>query len=199
MQNISVLITGIGGQGIILASDVLADAAMRTGWDVKKTDSIGMAQRGGSVISHVRMGDVVSSPLIPTGGADVLFGMEKLEAARHCHFLKPGGQAVINSYGAPPLTVATGAKKYPEDEAILSVVRERAGKVFFIDGLKKVSKLGNTRALNVFLLGALSVLLPLTEQVWQEALEAKLPSKILQINLQAFLLGREEINDACIR
>lgn len=199
MQNISVLITGIGGQGIILASDVLADAALRMGWDVKKTDSIGMAQRGGSVISHIRMGEVVSSPLIAIGGADVLFGMEKLEAARHCHFLKPGGQAVINSYGAPPLNVATGAKKYPEDEVILAAVRERAEKVFFIDGLKKVSKLGNTRTLNVFLLGALSMLLPLTGQVWQEALEAKLPSKIIQINLKAFSLGREEIKNAGIR
>ena len=196
MKNISVLMTGIGGQGIILASDILADTALRMGWDVKKTDSIGMAQRGGSVISHVRMGEAVNSPLIPVGKADVLFGMEKLEAARSCHFLVSGGKALINNYGSPPLSVTSGGGKYPADEVILDIIRKRAGEIFFIDGITKVADLGNIRTLNVFLLGALSVLLPLSLEAWKESLEARLPQRILDINLAAFSLGQKEIKNA---
>ena len=198
MQNISVLMTGIGGQGIILASDILAETALRMDWDVKKTDSIGMAQRGGSVTSHVRMGEVVNSQLISAGGADVLFGMEKLEAARSCHFLKPGGWALVNQYGSPPLSVTSGETKYPEDDIILNAIKQKTREVLLIDGIKKVEELGNTRTLNVFLLGALSVFLPFSVDIWRASLEAKLPSKILNINLKAFSLGREEVKNGRI-
>ena len=198
MQNTSVLMTGIGGQGIILASDILADTALRMCWDVKKTDAIGMAQRGGSVVSHIRMGKTIYSPLISEGGADILLGMEKLEAARSYRFLTTGGKALINKYCSPPLSSSGNEVAYPGDDAILSLFEQQGAEVFFIDGLEKVEKLGNTRTLNIFLLGALSVLLPFSREAWEESIRSKLPFKIIDINLEAFSLGREAVENAGI-
>ncbi|MDD5487283.1 MAG: indolepyruvate oxidoreductase subunit beta [Dehalococcoidales bacterium] len=198
MQNINIIMTGIGGQGIILASDILAETAMRMDFDVKKTDSIGMAQRGGSVISHIRMGEEIFSPVISEGMADILVGMEKLEAARSCHLLKQGGKAIINRYSAPPLSVGSSGGKYPEDDIILDLIKGPAEEIFFIDGSAKTLEIGNIRTLNVFLLGALSTLLPFKTDIWQEVLEAKLPAKILEINMKAFSLGQKEIESARI-
>jgi len=193
MPKIDILITGIGGQGIIMASDVLAQAGMLDGYDVKKTDSIGMAQRGGSVVSHIRLGEKVYSPLISPGDADVLFAMEKLEAARSSSFLRNGGVALLSRYGAPPVSLIGGRYEYPSDEMILKCLHRRTQKVFFIDGLAKVAELGNIKTLNVFLLGALSGLLPLSREAWHESLKTTLPEKILSINLEAFDLGKQEI------
>jgi len=198
MPKIDVLITGIGGQGIIMASDVLARAAMLDGYDVKKTDSIGMAQRGGSVVSHIRLGEKVYSPLISPGEADILFAMEKLEAARSSDFLRSGGAALLSQYGAPPVSLIGGRYEYPPDEVILNCLYRRTQKVFFIDGMAKVTELGNTKTLNVFLLGALSGLLPLSRQAWHESLKTTLAEKILNINLEAFNLGTQEIDGDAI-
>lgn len=193
MLKIDILITGIGGQGIIMASDVLAQAGMLDGYDVKKTDSIGMAQRGGSVVSHVRLGEKVYSPLISPGEADILFAMEKLEAARSSNFLRDDGVALLSQYGAPPVSLIGGRYEYPPDEVILNRLRRRTQKIFVIDGLEKVAALGNIKTLNVFLLGALSGLLPISRQAWHESLQTTLPEKILDINLKAFDLGTQEI------
>ncbi|MBN1369881.1 MAG: indolepyruvate oxidoreductase subunit beta [Dehalococcoidaceae bacterium] len=193
MPKIDILITGIGGQGIIMASDVLAQAGMLDGYDVKKTDSIGMAQRGGSVVSHIRLGEKVYSPLISPGEADILFAMEKLEAARTSDFLRNGGMALLSRYSAPPVSLIGGRYKYPSDEVILNCLHRRTERVYLIDGLAKVAGLGNIKTLNVFLLGALSGLLPLSREAWHASLKTTLPEKILNINLEAFDLGIQEI------
>jgi len=193
MPKIDILITGIGGQGIIMASDVLAQAGMLDGYDVKKTDSIGMAQRGGSVVSHIRLGEKVYSPLISPGEADILFAMEKLEAARTSKFLRKGGVALLSRYSSPPVSLIGGRYRYPSDEVILNCLNRRTEKVYLIDGLAKVAGLGNIKTLNVFLLGALSGLLPLSRQAWHASLKNTLPEKILNINLEAFDLGIQEI------
>ncbi len=196
MDNINILITGIGGQGIILSSDVLAETAMLEGYDVKKTDTIGMAQRGGSVISHLRFGPAIYSPLISPGEADMLLSLEKLEAARACRFLKPGGVALVNNYAIPPLPLANGKEIYPDDQIIKSCIGQYTDRVYFIDGFKKAQALGDTRTLNIFMLGSLSIFLPLREETWLKSLQAKLPDKILNINLEAFNSGKRELGNA---
>ncbi len=198
MQKIDILITGVGGQGIILASDVLAKTGMLAGYDVKKTDSMGMAQRGGSVISHVRFGTDVHSPLITPGDADFLLGMEMLEAARFAFFLKPGGTAVINDYKNPPLSVVGGTEKYPASEQILSIIRERARNLILTDGLEKARSLGNEKTVNIYLLGLLSRMLPLPEKTWHESLTGNLPEKIIKINLKVFEAGKKDFEGAAV-
>jgi aspartate aminotransferase len=188
--------TGIGGQGIILASDIIAEAAMLEGYDVKKTDSIGMAQRGGSVVSHVRFGKEISSPLIPVARADVLFGMEKLEAVRSAHWLKREALALINDYESPPLSVSTGRSEYPSSQQILDCLRAYTGRICIINALNGVKPLGNLRTLNVFLLGALSGFLPFSQDTWCQSLKLRIPAKILGINLEAFSLGCKEVTGA---
>jgi len=195
---LNIIMTGIGGQGIILASDVIAEAAMLQGLDVKKTDSIGMAQRGGSVISHLRLGNIVNSPLIAEGDADILLGMEKLEAARAVIFLKEGGVALVNNYAVSPSYSKDGIKKYPDDNAVSKIIGFRTEKIHFVEGLKAARSLGNMRAMNIYLLGALSNYLPLTSDAWLISLKSRLPEKHLNVNLKAFKQGQKEANCAGI-
>ncbi|MBM4450724.1 MAG: indolepyruvate oxidoreductase, partial [Chloroflexi bacterium] len=115
MDKQDILMVGVGGQGTILASDILGDVALAASYDVKKTDTLGMAQRGGSVISHVRLAKKVWSPMIKEGEVDILLAFEKLEAARWAHFLKPGGLALVNNHANPPLSVSLGTHRYPND------------------------------------------------------------------------------------
>jgi indolepyruvate ferredoxin oxidoreductase beta subunit len=116
MKKMDLLVTGVGGQGVVLASDIIGETAIAAGFDVKKTDTLGMAQRGGSVVSHVRMAPKVWSPLIREGQADLLLAFEKLEAARWSHYLRPGGIAIVNMYEQPPLSVSLGQEKYPAQD-----------------------------------------------------------------------------------
>jgi len=187
-----VMITGVGGQGIILASDVLGEVAIADGYDVKKTDTIGMAQRGGSVISHVRIADKVYSPLIKKGTADILLAFEKLEAARWADYLKKDGIAIVNNHALPPLSVSMGTDRYPSDEEILAILKAHTDRIYIVEGNKRAQELGNIRTLNVFMLGCLSRFLPLKAETWQEGIIQRLPQKVQQINLNAFELGRKE-------
>ena len=118
MKKQDILMVGVGGQGTILASDILGEAALAAGYDVKKTDTLGMAQRGGSVVSHVRIAEQVWSPLIKEGEADIMLAFEKLEAARWGRYLRPGGVAIINNHAMPPLSVSLGTHRYPDDEEV---------------------------------------------------------------------------------
>ena len=188
-----ILMVGVGGQGIVLASDILGDAALDMGLDVKKTDTLGMAQRGGSVTSHLRIGQKVWSPLINAPEADILLAFEKLEAARWVGYMKPGGTAIINNLAIPPLSISLGTQVYPEDEAILDSFRSVTGKVYLVDGTDKVAGLGDIRTLNIFMLGYLSRLLPLeiTDAQWEKSIARHLPAKILDLNKRAFKAGRE--------
>jgi len=188
-----ILIAGVGGQGVVLASDIIGETALAAGFDVKKTDTLGMAQRGGSVVSHLRLAEKVWSPLIKEGEVDLLLSFEKLEAARWSHYLKPGAVAIVNSYEQPPLSVSLGQEKYPSDDEIIAALKRSTDRVFFIDGNKRAQELGNVRTLNIFMLGCFSVFAPLDFAVWKESISRRMPPNILEINLTAFEMGRKEI------
>jgi len=192
VKNSNLLITGVGGQGIILASDIISETALAAGYDVKKTDTLGMAQRGGSVVSHVRIGSRVWSPLIKEGEVDILLAFEKLEAARWVQFLRPGAIAIINNHALPPLSVNLGNEPYPSDEQIANILKQRTNSIYFVDGTSRVKELGNTRMLNMFMLGCVSSFLPLKVNIWKESISRRLPPGILQINIIAFNEGRKE-------
>ena len=188
------LITGIGGQGNILAGDVVCEVAVESGLDVKKTDTLGMAQRGGSVISHIRIAPKVYAPLIKEGEVDILAGFEKLEAVRWANYLKPGGIAIINNFAQPPLSVNLGTEHYPSDKEIIEILKQRTDRIYIVDGTRLVTGLGNIKTLNIFMLGGIAHFLPFKVEDWQTKIKAHLPPKLHEINTQAFSLGMEEIN-----
>jgi indolepyruvate ferredoxin oxidoreductase beta subunit len=193
VKKIDLLVTGVGGQGVVLASDIIGEVALAAGCDVKKTDTLGMAQRGGSVISHVRIAGEVRSPLISEGEADILLAFEKLEAARWSHYLRPGGIALINNYEQPPLSVSLGQGKYPGHDEIAGIMKRLTGLVYFVDGTRRAGELGNVRTLNILLLGCLSVFTPFQVNIWKNGISRSLPANIHEINLAAFAQGRKEM------
>ncbi len=188
-----ILVTGVGGQGVVLASDIIGEAALAAGFDVKKTDTLGMAQRGGSVVSHVRLAERVWSPLIKEGEVDLLLAFEKLEAARWSHYLKKNAVVIVNSYEQPPLSVSLGQEKYATDDEIVAALKRRTDKIYLIDGNKKAQELGNVRTLNIFMLGCLATFAPLKTEVWKDTISRRLPEHLREINLKAFEMGRKEI------
>jgi indolepyruvate ferredoxin oxidoreductase beta subunit len=193
VKKMDLLVTGVGGQGVVLASDIIGETAIAAGFDVKKTDTLGMAQRGGSVISHVRMAEKVFSPLIREGTADLLLAFELLEAARWGHYLRPGGITIVNVYTQPPLSVSLGQEKYPTQKEIEKILKQQNKKVYFVDGTGQAQKLGNVRTLNLFMLGCFAVFAPLKIEMWKESVARFLPENLREINLKAFELGRKEI------
>lgn len=193
MEKMDLLVTGVGGQGVVLASDIIGETALAAGFDVKKTDTLGMAQRGGSVISHVRLAPKVWSPLIKEGEVALLLAFEKLEAARWSHYLRPGGIAIVNNYEQPPLSVSLGQELYPSDNEIASVLKRQTDCVYFVDGTGRAKELGNVRTLNIFMLGCFSVFAPLEAGTWRESITRRMPDNIREINLTAFEAGRKEI------
>lgn len=192
-EGINFVLVGVGGQGTILASDVLAELGLRLGFDVKKAEVHGMSQRGGSVTSHLRWGPRVFSPIIPRGEADVLIAFEKLEAARFIDILKPGGLALVNDYAIEPLSVQTTGVAYPGDDALRKRLELVTPYAYWIKGIEIAEILGNPRTANVVLLGALSALLDLEESHWNAVLEMRVPARHLELNLRAFHAGREAV------
>lgn len=183
--------TGVGGQGVIMASDILTTAALATGYDVKKTDSLGMAQRGGSVTSHVRIGEKVFSPMIPLGGADFLMSYERLEAVRSLALLRPDGIAIVDSVAVTPLSVTIDGYHYPSIDEVresLSAIIQRA---YVLPAMEMATKLGNPRASSVLCLGFLSVFLEIPEQSWFDEIRRHLPLRLHEVNLAAFNAGVE--------
>lgn len=195
MKKQDILMVGVGGQGIILASDIVAEAAFAAGYDVKKTDTLGMAQRGGSVVSHVRIAGEVWSPLIKEGEVDIMLAFEKLEAGRWGYYLRPGGVAIVNNHAMPPLSVSLGTHRYPGDEEIEDILKRQTERIYFVDGTGRARELGDIRAVNMFMLGCASLLLPIDLQTWKECMSQHIPSNILQINVAAFDAGRKEAAD----
>jgi indolepyruvate ferredoxin oxidoreductase beta subunit len=182
-----VLICGIGGQGVLLASDVLAHAALAAGLDVKKSEVHGMAQRGGSVESHVRFAEKVASPLVEVGRASLLLGCEAMETLRSLHFLRPGGTVVFSTQRVVPPSIPEAS--YPGDIEVQ--LRKVAARVVAVPALEMALELGNARVANVILLGAVSRWVELPPEAWQAALVARAPAKALEINLRGFAKGRE--------
>lgn len=188
-QITNVLLVGVGGQGILLASEILSEAAMLAGFDVKKSEIHGMSQRGGSVVSHVRYGQEVFSPIVPEGEGDILFGFELMETCRSLPLLKPGGTVVANDLQISPPSVLMGQESYPE--GLVERIKARFPDFMLLDGQQMASQAGNVRAANTVLLGAVSKKLDIAEPFWMKALEKMVPSKALEVNRKAFQLGRE--------
>lgn len=191
MSVTSIFITGVGGQGTILASELLSEVALRAGYDVKKSEVHGMAQRGGSVVSAVRFGEKVHSPLVTPGEADVLLAFEPLEALRTLHYVKPNGRVIVNSRPIMPATVASGAAEYPGD--IFGKIRSAVPNVIIVDGVGLAKQAGTVRAVNVVLLGVLSNFLPFAPEEWEGVITSRVPQKYVDANLRAFRLGREQV------
>ena len=198
MKRLDLILTGVGGQGIILASDIVGEVAITAGYDFKKTDTIGMAQRGGSVNSNMRIADHVWSPLIKKGEADILLALEKLEAARLASYLQTGGIAIVNRQALPPLAVSLGSERYPGDDEISEILNQRTNRIYFVNGTRLAKELGNIRILNVFMLGCLSTFLPFKVKVWKDCILQRLPERFQQINLTAFDSGREQMQSTCL-
>ena len=185
----NIIICGTGGQGILMASEVLCSAALRSGFDVKKSEVHGMAQRGGSVSSHVRFGEKVHSVLVEKGAADVVLSLEKMEGLRWASYLSPEGKLITCDLTIEPMTVNTGSAVYPEVEKIIG---DYSIPNLMIPVMDIAKELGNLRVMNVILLGAASKHLPeISEKNWFEAIEERVPPKALQVNLEAFRRGRE--------
>ena len=195
MKKMDILITGVGGQGNILASDIIGEVAVNAGYDVKKTDTLGMAQRGGSVISNVRIAKHVYSPLIRESGVDILLAFEKLEAARWGNYLREGGIAIINNHSVPPLSVSMGNEQYPSDEMITDILKFRTNFIYFVEGALRARELGNIRTLNVFMLGCISLFLPFKVSEWKASISQHLPTNVQKVNLTAFDQGRKEMRN----
>lgn len=188
-QITNVLMSGVGGQGILLASEILSEAAMLAGFDVKKSEIHGMSQRGGCVVSHVRYGRQVFSPIVPEGEGDILFGFELMETCRSLPLLKPGGAVVANDLRISPPSVLMGQEPYPE--GLVECIKARFPDFQLLDGQHVAEQAGNVRAANTVLLGAVSKRLNIAEQFWMQALEKMVPPKALDVNRKAFQLGRE--------
>jgi indolepyruvate ferredoxin oxidoreductase, beta subunit len=199
LKKMDILVTGVGGQGVVLASDIIGETAMQAGFDVKKTDTLGMAQRGGAVVSHVRLAEKVWSPLIEEGTVDLLLAFEKMEAARWSHYISPGAVVIINNYEQPPSSVNLGQEKYPTDEDIKKALQRRTNEIYFIDANRAAKELGNVRTLNILMLGCFSVFAPLDVQVWKDSITKRMPENIRDINLKSFEQGRKEIESVRIR
>ncbi len=187
----SLLLAGVGGQGILLASDIICKVMMEKGYDVKKSEVHGMAQRGGCVTSHVRFGKKVYSPLAKKGDIDIIVAFEKLESLRYLDYLKTGGIVLVNDEKIYPPSVNLGEADYPE--GIFESIRSQYGqdKVKVISGPELAAKSGNRRAVNTVMLGAISRFIPeISPEDWKKVLREMLPEKIVKANLKAFDLGR---------
>lgn len=188
------LLAGVGGQGTILASNVLAEVGLAAGLDVKKSEVHGMAQRGGSVNTHVRWdADKVYSPLVGLGEADILLVFERAEALRYAEFLRPGGVAIVDGHTIEPITVTSGGAHYPTEAEMRTVFDEITERFYLVPGAAIAQELGNARAANVVLLGAFSTFVDVPVETWLAVIEARVPPKYIELNRQAFLRGREAV------
>jgi indolepyruvate ferredoxin oxidoreductase beta subunit len=193
----SFVLVGVGGQGTLLASNILAEVGLAAGFDVKKSEVHGMAQRGGSVASHVRWHpEKVFSPLVGLGEADILLSFEKVEALRFADFLRRGGTAVVNDMAIVPVTVSSGTAVYPGDEHLAMAFASLDAELVMVPGERLGQEAGNVKAANVVLLGAVSKLLPLPEETWWECLAQRVPKKFLELNRVAFTSGRAAVVSA---
>ena len=187
MQNTkNIMIVGVGGQGTLLASRILGNAVISEGYDVKVSEVHGMSQRGGSVVTYVKYGDKVFSPIIDRGEADMILAFEKLEAARALPYLKEGGTVILNDREIAPMPVITGAAEYPD--GLVADIAAKA-KVVAIDALSFSLEAGSAKAVNVVLIGVLARSSDISKEVWIQTIKDTVPAKFLDLNLKAFELG----------
>ncbi len=188
---INVLIVGVGGQGTLLASRVLGAIASIEGKDCKLSEVHGMSQRGGSVVTHVRIGDDIAAPLVTPGEADYILAFEQLEALRWAYYLKEGGKILVNDQQIMPMPVITGAVEYPE--GIYAKLAEAGKEAIVVDGLGLAGEAGNTKAVNVVMIGALCAIEGVDYDVALEAVRRSVPAKLLSVNEKALELGYKSV------
>lgn len=184
----NIMIVGVGGQGSLLASKMLGKLLLSQGYDVKVSEVHGMSQRGGSVVTYVRFGEKVYSPIIDKGTADFIISFEKLEAARWMPYLKKGGKIIMSTQEIDPMPVIIGAAQYPEN--LVEKMQAAGADVDAFDALDLAMQAGSSKAVNLVLMGRLSKYFEATQEAWMEALEACVPPKFLELNKKAFALGR---------
>lgn len=185
----NIMIVGVGGQGSLLASKLLGHLLLSEGYDVKVSEVHGMSQRGGSVVTYVRFGEKVYSPIIDKGEADFIVSFEKLEAARYIEYLKPDGRIVVNTQQIDPMPVITGAMEYPQD--LVKKIEDKGIKVDAMDCLTLAEEAGSAKAVNLVLMGRLSKYFDMSEEKWIKAIEECVPAKFVEMNKKAFKLGRD--------
>ena len=189
-QSINFLFVGVGGQGILTASDIAAQVGLQAGYDAKKSEVHGFSQRGGVVESHVRWGDDVAAPTAEKGTVDYLIATELLEAARWIEWLRPDGTVLVNHQRIAPMSVTVGDAVYPAEEDILAAVHARTGDVTMVEGLATAERLGNPRLANTVLLGTLSTRLDVEPETWLAVIKRRVPQKYVELNREAFWEGR---------
>lgn len=187
----NILVAGVGGQGVIIASDIMSEVFMEAGYDVKKSEVHGMAMRGGIVTSHFRFGKKVYSPLIKQGEVDVLLAFEKLEGLRWFNHLRPNGKIIMNDHQIRPPAVNLGEMEYPR--AIPDIIRSKIRNFYLVKGTEIALQLGDERAANVVLLGAISKCFEVNEDLWLKTILNYLPPKVHELNREAFSAGRDQI------
>ena len=187
METKNIMVVGVGGQGTLLASKLLGRILLTKGYDVKVSEVHGMSQRGGSVVTYVRYGDKVYSPIIDKGEADLIISFELLEAARWTEFLRADGTIITNTQQIDPMPVVTGAAEYPAE--LVEKIKATGANVDAFDALAPATEAGSAKAVNLVLLGRLSKYFDFTEDEWMAAIEASVPEKFLEINKKAFALG----------
>ena len=188
METKNVMIVGVGGQGSLLASKLLGKLLLTKGYDIKVSEVHGMSQRGGSVVTYVRFGDKVYSPIIDKGEADFIVSFEMLEAARYTEFLKPDGKIITNTQQINPMPVITGTQEYPE--ALSEKIKAAGIDLVAVDALSLAEEAGSAKAVNIVLMGILSKYFDFTEDEWNKAIESSVPPKFLELNKKAFALGK---------
>lgn len=187
MKTQSIVICGVGGQGVLTASDLLSDVLLDAGFEVKKSEVHGMSQRGGDVISTIRFGREVFSPLPALNETDYILSFEKLEALRNINYLRPDGVILVNDLRWEPVPVAAGFESYPEN--IMETLKQYAAEVVLIPATAMATELGNERASNVILLGLLASRMSIPKETWLSVIRRKVPPKFLELNMQAFEKG----------
>ncbi len=185
------LFVGVGGQGVLTASDIAAQVGLDLGLDAKKSEVHGFAQRGGVVESHIRWAPSVGAPTCEKGTLDILMAFELLEAARWIDWLKPGGTLVVNRQQIVPMSASVGDAVYPEEETLLAALKKRTGKMVVVDALPLAEQAGNSRTVNTVMLAALSAVLDTPAEVWEKAILRRVPEKYEAENREAFRVGRE--------
>jgi indolepyruvate ferredoxin oxidoreductase beta subunit len=189
----NMIITGIGGQGVVSAGTIIAEAALADGLQIRNSDATGLAQRGGSVHSQIKIGEDVKSTILHPGTADVILGFEPLEASRYAHLLKPDGVAIVNSNPVLPVTVKNGMLNYPLINEMKRVFAERGLDIIWVDALALAEKIGNIRVLNSLMIGfmAAKAKLPIKVETLKKTIASHVPNRTVELNLKAFNMGLE--------
>lgn len=191
METLNFLITGVGGQGTVVASDIMAAVGFAAGYDVKKSDMLGLSVRGGGVIGHVRWGDEVFSPIVPDGRGDILIAFEVLEGLRWLNQMRPNGTAIVNQQKIYPVTVASGQAEYPTTVTVEKALLDAVKNSYSVPAIDMALELGNSKVLNIALLGAASGLLDVKAQIWEDVIAERVPAKYKELNIKAFRKGRD--------